>query len=122
LPENSQPTEIATTIAALPKVNASRPRIVVITQGAQSTILVSSAEPDSPKVFSVPHMKDGDIVDTNGAGDAFAGGFLGGFVLGKQLEECVEAGHKLAQMCVGQVCVQVPIQLQRHPSSLWMRN
>jgi adenosine kinase len=104
LPETSPLTEIATTIAALPKVNASRPRIVVITQGAQSTILVSSTEPKSPKVFPVPRMKDEDIVDTNAAGDAFVGGFLAGFVLEKPLEECVEAGHKLAQICIGQVC------------------
>ena len=103
LPENSQPTDIAKAIAALPKANTSRPRIVVITQGAQSTILVNSDEPNSPKVFPVPAMKDEDIVDTNAAGDAFAGGFLSGFILGKPLEECVQAGHSLAQICVGQV-------------------
>lgn len=43
------------------------------------------------------------IVDTNGAGDAFAGGFYGGLVSGKNVDEAVEIGHKLGAMCVGQV-------------------
>ena len=48
-------------------------------------------------------MKEEEIVDTNGAGDAFAGGFIGAFVLGKSIDECVEAGHKLGAMCVKNV-------------------
>lgn len=43
------------------------------------------------------------IVDTNGAGDMFAGGYLGAVVLGKSTDEAVEIGHKLGAMCVGQV-------------------
>ncbi|KAG5653897.1 hypothetical protein H0H81_009489 [Sphagnurus paluster] len=94
---------IAKSIAALPKTNASRPRVVVFTQGAQSTILVTSADPENHKVFAVNPLKDDEIVDTNGAGDAFAGGFLGALVAGKSLDECVETGHILGAMCVGQV-------------------
>ncbi|GLB43540.1 putative adenosine kinase [Lyophyllum shimeji] len=91
---------VAKAIATLPKTNASRPRVVVITQGADSTVVVTSNEPDSPKVFPVVPLKDEEIVDTNGAGDAFAGGYLGGLVAGKSLDQCVEAGHALARMCV----------------------
>ncbi|KAF7307511.1 hypothetical protein MIND_00545700 [Mycena indigotica] len=91
---------VAKAIALLPKSNASRPRIVVITQGAESTVLVSSAEPENPKIYGVNALTDDQIVDTNGAGDAFAGGFLGAYVAGKTLDECVEAGHKLGGMCV----------------------
>jgi sugar/nucleoside kinase (ribokinase family) len=94
---------VANAIAALPKANPSRPRIVVITQGAESTILANSAEPEGTKTFPVNALKDEGIVDTNAAGDAFAGGFLGAYVSGKSLDECVEVGHKLGQMCVGQV-------------------
>lgn len=90
-------------IAMLPKSNASRPRIVVITHGAESTVLVSSAEPDSPKTFGVHVLTDEEIVDTNGAGDAFAGGFLGAYVAGKSLEESVETGHKLASLSIQEV-------------------
>ncbi|KAJ7272998.1 Ribokinase-like protein [Mycena rebaudengoi] len=103
LPEPKNMAAVAKAIALLPKSNASRPRLVIITQGAESTVLVSSAEPDSPKVFNVHPLKDEEIVDTNGAGDAFAGGFLGAYVAGKTIDECVEVGHKLGSMCVQQV-------------------
>lgn len=88
---------------------------MIITQGADST-LVASSSPSShagkcnlttsdpnPKTFAVPKLADDQIVDTNGAGDAFAGGFLGAHVLGKSLDECIEVGHRLGQRCVGQV-------------------
>ncbi|KAJ7045073.1 Ribokinase-like protein [Mycena alexandri] len=103
LSEPKNVTATARAIATLPKSNASRPRIVIITQGAESTVLVSSAEPDTPKVFTVHPLKEDEIVDTNGAGDAFAGGFLGAYVAGKTIDECVEAGHKMGSMCVQQV-------------------
>jgi pfkB family carbohydrate kinase len=51
-------------------------------------------------VFPVTRLEDGQIVDTNGAGDAFAGGFLGALVAGKSLDDAVLAGHKLGGMCV----------------------
>jgi len=91
---------VAEAIATLPKSNTARPRIVVITQGAESTVLVSSAEPKKPKIYAVHALKEEQIVDTNGAGDAFAGGFLGAYSAGKPIDECVEAGHKLGSMCV----------------------
>ena len=96
---------VARAIAALPKSNASRPRTVVITQGPKSTTVVNAADLENPKVFAVTPLKDEEIVDTNGAGDAFAGGFIGGLVLGKSIDECVEAGHKMGAMCVQQVCL-----------------
>jgi adenosine kinase len=102
LPNKELPA-IAKALALLPKVNPSRPRIVIFTQGPKSTVLVSSAEPDSPKIYDVNPLGDDKIVDTNGAGDAFAGGFIGALVAGKSLDECVEVGHKLGAMCVQQV-------------------
>ena len=89
--------EIAKGIAGYPKANA-RPRVVVITQGPESTIVVDGAKP--AKVFPVTPIANELIVDTNGAGDAFAGGFLGAYVAGKSLDESVEVGHKLGAMCV----------------------
>jgi len=103
LPDKKDLKAIAKAIAISPKSNPSRPRVVIFTQGPDSTILVSSAEPETPKVFPVNRLSNDKIVDTNGAGDAFAGGFLGAFVAGKTLEESIEAGHKLGAMCVQQV-------------------
>lgn len=105
-------SEVATALAALPKSNSSRPRLIVITQGADSTLVASSSPSSSagnvkpsdpnPKTYPVPKLADDQIVDTNGAGDMFAGGFLGTLAQGKDLDTAIDVGHKLGQMCVGQ--------------------
>lgn len=48
-------------------------------------------------------MPDDQIVDTNGAGDMFAGGFIAALSLGKSLPEAVDVGHQLGAMCITQV-------------------
>jgi adenosine kinase len=109
-----QPLEqVATTLAAASKSNASRARLVIVTQGADATLVASSSPSSSPanlgpkdsnpKAYPVPKLSSEKIVDTNGAGDMFAGGFLGALALGKSLDECIEIGHKLGQMCCGEV-------------------
>ncbi len=120
--QDSSIGQIASSIANLPKSNASRPRLVLITQGADSTLVASSspASPESaavkanlttsdpnPKTFPVPKLAHDKIIDTNGAGDMFAGGFLGALALGKSLDVCVETGHKMGQMCITQVGPQL---------------
>ena len=65
--------EIALKIAALPKTNAARGRIVVITHGAEPTIVVENGQVSEYKVLPI---EASEIVDTNGAGDAFVGGYL----------------------------------------------
>ncbi|KXN84999.1 Adenosine kinase [Leucoagaricus sp. SymC.cos] len=93
---------IAKSLSAYEKSNKSRERVVVFTHGAQDTVLVTGPDAEV-KVFPVKALSDDQIVDTNGAGDAFAGGFLGAYVAGKSLEESVLVGHELGKMCVGQV-------------------
>ncbi|GAA5837611.1 hypothetical protein JCM5353_003270 [Sporobolomyces roseus] len=91
-------SEIAKKLAASTKSN-STPRTVIITQGASSTI-VASTDSDSTQTYPVEALPKDAIVDTNGAGDAFAGGFLGARALGKSVGESVEVGHKLGRMNV----------------------
>jgi len=108
LPAASDLSAIAKALASQPKQNPSRPRIVVLTSGSDSTVLANSdAANEVPKVYKVNALSEDQIVDTNGAGDAFAGGFLGAYVAGKSLDECVEVGHRLGAMCVGQVGPQL---------------
>src|SRR6267154_2763131 len=66
LPDTMDLVAIAKAVAITPKSNASRPRVVIFTHGAESTIMVSSAEPDSHTVFKVTPIDDKLIVDTNG--------------------------------------------------------
>jgi len=108
LPDKKDVNATAKALAILPKSNPSRPRIVIITHGPYSTVLVSSAEPDCPKLFPVLPLTPNQIVDTNGAGDAFAGGFLGALILGKTVEESIEVGHRLGAMCIQLVGPQYP--------------
>ncbi|TPX65331.1 adenosine kinase [Spizellomyces sp. 'palustris'] len=89
--------EIARKIAALPKVNSSRSRTVVFTQGAEQTILVSEG---SVKEYPIIKIQPEAIVDTNGAGDAFVGGFMSQFVQGKPFDTCVAAGHYVANVVI----------------------
>jgi adenosine kinase len=101
-PEATLP-EIAKALASQPKSNPSRPRTVVFTQGPKSTIVVTSDAPDAPKVYDVHPLKEEQIIDTNAAGDGFAGGFMGALVAGRNIDECVEVGHKMGAMVVQQV-------------------
>lgn len=107
-PEPKNIADIARRIALLPKTNPARPRVVIFTQGAERTILVSSDEPDQPKEFPVDKLKESEIVDTNGAGDAFAGGVLAALVAGKDFDKAVLVGHALAQASIRQVSISFP--------------
>lgn len=81
--------EIALKIAAAPKLNKERQRVVVITQGKDPVILVENGKIN---LIPVNVLSREQIVDTNGAGDAFTGGFLSQLVLGKSYATCVKCG------------------------------
>ncbi|XP_053548123.1 adenosine kinase isoform X1 [Bombina bombina] len=89
--------EIARKAQALPKENSKRPRIVVFTQGQDDTIMATE---DKVVSFPVIEIDQSKIVDTNGAGDAFVGGFLSQLVSDKPLEECIRAGHYSANVVI----------------------
>jgi len=88
--------EVALKICALPK-KSSKPRTVVFTQGSKSTIVACNGVVTEYKVDPLPSEK---LVDTNGAGDAFVGGFLSQLTQGKDMAACVEAGHWAARYII----------------------
>jgi adenosine kinase len=94
---------LARALATQPKSNPSRPRTVIITHGAEPTIAVSAATPEDVRSYPVHVLAQEQIADTNGAGDAFAGGFMGALVAGKDLDGAVAAGQKLAALSVQEV-------------------
>ncbi|CAJ1958644.1 unnamed protein product [Cylindrotheca closterium] len=96
--------EIALKVAALPKKDGSKPRTVVFTQGSESTIVACDGKVTEYKVE--PLSKD-LLVDTNGAGDAFVGGFLSQLVDGKDMDACVKAGHFAALYIIQQSGTQL---------------
>ncbi|CAL8469677.1 g9218 [Coccomyxa elongata] len=95
--ETEDVAEIALKVSAFPKENGSRPRIVVFTQGKDPTIVASFGKIAQYPVIALPKEK---LVDTNGAGDAFVGGFLSQIVAGKEVPEAVRAGNFAANVCI----------------------
>lgn len=89
--------EVALKAAALPKVNGKRERMVIITQGSKATMVAYKGKVQE---FAVPPVPAEEIVDLNGAGDSFVGGFLAKFVQDKSLEEAVAAGHYCAGVTI----------------------
>ncbi|CAB4065592.1 E2.7.1.20 [Lepeophtheirus salmonis] len=90
-------TEIAKKISALPK-NGKPGRIAIITQGKLPVVVAKTSEEVSS--YDVELLKLDQIVDTNGAGDAFAGGFLAQYALGKSLDICVKCGMWAASVII----------------------
>lgn len=89
--------EIALKIAAGPKKNSSRERTVIFTQGSKSTIIAHNG---TVTEYAVEELAKDKLVDTNGAGDAFVGGFLSQLVQDKSVEDCVKAGHWAAKFII----------------------
>jgi adenosine kinase len=90
---------IAEKLAASPS-ELQGARTVIITHGSEPTIVVEGGR---TREIETAKIASEDIVDTNGAGDAFAGGVVGALILGKSIEEAVKVGQKLGGMCIGQV-------------------
>lgn len=91
--------EIAKALANLPKANPQRKRVAIITQGTEPTVVAVQGE-DEVREYPVHPIPKEEINDTNGAGDAFAGGFCAGIVEGRPLPECVDMGQWLARLSI----------------------
>ena len=101
-------TDVATVAlkaAALPKASGRYARAVVFTQGADQTIVAYNG---TVTTYPVPPLAKELLVDTNGAGDAFVGGFLSRLVLGEDFDACVKAGHFSARTIIQRSGCTVP--------------
>ena len=76
---------------------ADATRTVLATFGPDPTVLAAG---DDVATFPVPPVET--VVDTTGAGDAFAGAYLAAHVDGAPPAECVRCGHKAAANVLGQ--------------------
>ncbi|KFM60217.1 Adenosine kinase, partial [Stegodyphus mimosarum] len=97
--------EIALQIQSLPKKNEKRPRIVIITQEENPIICATDG-----KITKYPatYVKAEEIVDTNGAGDAFVGGFLAQYIMKKPLDVCIRCGIYAATEVIKQSGCTLP--------------
>ena len=94
------------------KKNKNKKRIVVVTCGPHPAYCCQydhlKQEVTFKGSFEVKDVPPEDIVDTNGAGDSFAGGFLSQFVKGKDLDKCMKAGHWAAAVIIKKRGCQIP--------------
>lgn len=110
--------EIAKHVALLPKVNLERPRIVVFSQGVDPTVVAVgdvAAKNVTVQTFPVHVLDQALINDTNGAGDAFAGGFMAGVVAKLDLTKCVDMGQWLAKESLQLVGPSFPTDGRKYP-------
>ncbi|KAJ5795085.1 Adenosine kinase [Penicillium paradoxum] len=112
-------TEIAKKLAQLPKKNTQRPRVSIVTQGTLPTVVaIGSASGDvEVKEFKVREISKDAINDTNGAGDAFAGGFCAGIVAGKSLDDSIDMGQWLASKSIQELGPSYPFPKQAYSRS-----
>jgi UDP-glucuronate decarboxylase len=92
----TDPKEIAQRAVTLEKKN-HRPRTVIFTCGPKPTIL---AQASGVTEVPVPPIAAGKIIDTNGAGDAFVGGFLAGVARGATVVDAIKAGNYAAGVII----------------------
>ena len=93
-------SEIAAKIAtSFPRSEGKvgKERTVVITHGAEPTVVFTAGKVST---FPVLPVAKEAIVDTNGAGDAFVGGYLSQLVQGKGVAECCRAGSFAASAII----------------------
>ena len=96
---SKEPRDVCKHLANLPKENGKRKRIAIVTQGTDPTLVAVQGEADV-KEFPVHAIQEEQINDTNGAGDAFAGGFLAGIMQDKDLATSVDMGQWLARLSI----------------------
>lgn len=104
---------IAKAMANLPKENAKRKRVAIVTQGTEPTLVAVQGE-DEVKEFPVHAIAKEQINDTNGAGDAFAGGFCAGIVDGKPLDAAIDMGQWLARLSIQELGPSYPFPKQTY--------
>eukprot|EP00030_Apusomonadida_sp_AF-17_P000109 a1169_346.p2 GENE.a1169_346~~a1169_346.p2 ORF type:complete len:360 (+),score=171.10 a1169_346:44-1081(+) len=99
---------VALALAAQEKTNKSRERIVVITHGAEETVV---AHKGVVTKYPVTRVDPALIVDTNGAGDAFVGGFISAYVMGQDMTACVARAHAAAAMIIQRSGTSLPARV-----------
>ena len=85
---------------------AGRCRVAALTRGPRGSVVVEAASR-----IEVPAMPVDEVVDTTGAGDLYAAGFLFGLTHGADLETCASLGSLAAAEVISHVGArpQVPL-------------
>jgi sugar/nucleoside kinase (ribokinase family) len=88
--------EVDTVAAAVAAVQQDDVAVAAITLGAAGSLVVSGDDVTEVAAHPVPA-----VLDTTGAGDQYAAGFLFGFTSGRTLDECGRLGSAAASSVLG---------------------
>ncbi len=83
--------------------------ITTVTRGSKGSIVIHGGD-----VISVDAHPVDRVVDTTGAGDAYAGGFLAGFTSGATLERCAVLGNLAAAEVISRLGARPSDDLLKH--------
>ena len=72
--------------------------LVVVTQGSDGSLIINKND-----VEVIKSITKGKVIDTTGAGDIYAGGFIHGLINDCSLKKCGE----IASICAGQIITQL---------------
>jgi sugar/nucleoside kinase (ribokinase family) len=81
---------------AAAKALAAKTKVAAITRGEHGSIVLSEGRSEVVKAVPVDA-----VIDTTGAGDQYAAGFLFGLSRGKSMAECARLGHIAAGEVIG---------------------
>ena len=103
------------------KINKNKKRIVVVTSGPDPAACYEFDHKTQKETFSgvypVRDVPVEEIIDTNGAGDSFAGGFLSQLMKGKTLDKCMIAGHWAASIIITKRGCEIPKGIKYEPDN-----
>ena len=77
--------------------------VTAVTRGSEGSVVLSGEQRWDIGIYGL-----GELVDTTGAGDLYAGGFLHAFTQGDSLERCGQLGA----LCAGQIVTQLGARSQ----------
>lgn len=80
-------------------------RTVIFTHEVEPTVVVSKG---CEYIYPVEKLDETKIIDTNGAGDSFAGGFVAGLIQGKSMDQAIKMGQWLASLSIQEVGASYP--------------
>lgn len=87
------------------KIVGDSNKTVIFTHGIEPTVVVTK---ESTNKFDVKPLDAAKIVDTNGAGDAFAAGFIAALYKGDNLAKCIDVGQSLACLSIQEIGPSYP--------------
>ena len=71
---------------------------MVVTLGSNGSLVINKND-----IEIINSMNQGKVIDTTGAGDIYAGGFIHGLINNYSLKKCGEIGS----ICAGQIITQL---------------